>query len=652
MKKYNQPKKLRAVPLIRCSTFGQADTSITDQLKSIQAYAIEKNILLLKAHELPGVSGSIRTNIEKAVYAIIQRKESGEQIDAIIVYDLSRFTRSGPYHFGKLMTILEDAGIKLIEIVDDLGDSEMAPIFRVLKAEAAHRQAMSIADNCARGSRTSLEVGRRTYCSRQPYGIDRLYVNADERPLYIMRDLGHGIRIRMDPKSSEELHRYPKGMKFKKDKMDRVVLIPGAPERQAIVHRIFQEYFLQRRGGHLIAKSLNDQGIPSPDGGQWHSVQIRAMLRTPAYVGYGYANFRASGIFVMQQKSSPKKLKNNNGKILNQIRPMKEWYRVECERLVEYLPEDVRELTKAHQRKFFERYVNGHIPDPENNNKTKGNSDRNKKYLLSGILKERTTGYEMRGSTAKGGRYNYYRISNGQSKPTSSKNFLNRTLPVPPIDSFALAEIERLLCGVDDLRALLIDEIKNQDRDREGSQDEAHQLKKELSAVNRKVEMLLDQLGGEFADQAKEKIQKATLRKREIDDRMAEIDLGPRLSIEDIEKMTDLIIFDLRSMLNRLANDHDPALRQLCETLIDHATADLEKREVKFNFAIPASMLVQRDICPRDIQGSPCIQQTNKWRSIPISVVTLVLPRKCQGDCWNAFKPKGCSDCRRKRKAA
>ena len=652
MENHDQPKKLRAVPLIRCSTFGQANTSIADQLKSIQAYAIEKNILLLKAHELPGVSGSIRTNVEKAVYAIIQRKESGEQIDAIIVYDLSRFTRSGPYHFGKLMTILEDAGIKLIEIVDDLGDSEMAPIFRVLKAEAAHRQAMSIADNCARGSRTALEEGRRTYCSRQPYGIDRLYVNADDRPLYIMRDLGYGIRIRMDPKSLEELHRYPKGMKFKKDKMDRVVLIPGAPERQAIVHRIFREYFLQRRGSHLIAKSLNDEGIPSPDGKQWYSVQVRAMFNTPAYLGYGYANFRASGIFVMQQKSSHKNLKNNNGKILNQIRPMKDWYRVECERLVEYLPEEVRDLAKAHQRKNFERYVNGHVPKSENNPKTMGNSDRSKKYMLAGILKERTTGRDMRGSTANGGKYTYYRLSNGRSKPTSAEAFLNRTLPVPPTDSFVLEEIERLLCGADDIRLILIDEIKKQDREREGTQGEARRLNKELATIDRKVERLLDQLGGDFADQAKKKIQKATLRKREIDDRLVEIDLGPRLSDTDIEKMADLILSDLQNMLDGLAKDHDPALRQLCETLIDQATADLEKREVKFNFAIPASMLVQRDVCPATTQGSLNLRQTNKWRSIPIRVVTLVLPRKCQGDCWDAFKPKGCSDCRRKRKAA
>ena len=652
MENHDQPKKQRAVPLIRCSTLAQADTSIDDQLKSIRAYAEERNIQLLKAHELPGVSGSIRANIEKAVNAIIQRKDSGEPIDAIVVYDLSQFTRSGPYHFGKLMTILEDAGIKLIETVDDLGDSDMAPIFRVLKAEAAHRQAMSNADHSARGSRTSLEDGRRTYCSRQSYGIDRLYVNADKRPLYIMRDLGHGIRIRMDPKTFEELHRYPKGMKFKKDKMDRVVLIPGDPERQAIVHRIFQEYFLQLRGGHLIAKSLNDQGIPSPDGGQWHSVQIRAMLKTTAYLGYGYANFQASGIFVMQQKSSPKRLKDNNGKVLYQIRPMKDWYRVECERFVEYLPKDIRDLAAAHQKKYFERYANGHVPKSANNVKKSGNSDRRKKYLLAGILKERTTGCDMRCSTAKGGKHNYYRLSNSQPKPTSDNMFLSRTLPVPPIDSFVLEEIERLLCGHEDLRSLLIDEIKNQDRDREGTQDEARQLNKELSTINRKVEMLLDQLGGDFSDQVKKKIQKATLRKREIDDRLVEIDLGPRLGDADIEKMTDLILSDMRNMLDGLAKDHDPALRQLCETLIDHATADLKKREVSFNLAIPAAMLTQRDVCPRDNQGPPYIQQTNKWRSIPICAVTLVLPRKCQGDCWDAFKPKGCSDCRRKRKAA
>jgi len=116
--------------------------------------------------------------------------------------------------------------------------------------------------------------------------------------------------------------------------------------------------------------------------------------------------------------------------------------------------------------------------------------------------------------------------------------------------------------------------------------------------------------------------------------------------------MADLILSDLQNMLDGLAKDHDPALRQLCETLIDQATADLEKREVKFNFAIPASMLVQRDVCPATIQGSQIIPGTNKWQSIPIIAVTLVLPRKCQGDCLDPFEPKGCSDCRRKRKAA
>ncbi|MBL4698818.1 MAG: recombinase family protein [Phycisphaerales bacterium] len=163
MTNHDQPKKLRAVPLIRCSTYEQADTSIADQLKSIKAKADELGVELLRAHEMAGISGSIQANVENAIQAIIDRKMNGEPIDAIMVFDLSRLGRSGSYHFGKIMTMMQDAGIILIEAIDDLGDSEFAPMFHMIKAETNHRQAKSNAMNSARGSRTSLEDGRRTF---------------------------------------------------------------------------------------------------------------------------------------------------------------------------------------------------------------------------------------------------------------------------------------------------------------------------------------------------------------------------------------------------------------------------------------------------------------------------------------------------------
>lgn len=72
------------------------------------------------------------------------------------------------------------------------------------------------------------------------------------------------------------------------------------PERAAIVRRIFEDYADGLSPRHIAAK-LNENGIPSPSGGQWNDSTIRGnakkrdgMLRNEAYVGilvYGRNRF-------------------------------------------------------------------------------------------------------------------------------------------------------------------------------------------------------------------------------------------------------------------------------------------------------------------------------------------------------------------------
>lgn len=652
MESHNQPNIQRAVPLVRCSTLQQADTSIPDQLKSIRSKAAELGIGLLPAHEMPGVSGSIQTNVENGIQAIIDRKSNGEPIDAIMVFDLSRLGRSGSYHLGKIMTMMQDAGITLIESIDDLGDSEFAPMFHMIKAETNHRQAKSNAMNSARGSRTSLEDGRRTFCTRAPYGIDREYLNSAGQPLYIMRDLGHHVRAMLDPQTGNEIKRYEKKERFKKDKQDRVVLIPGDPQRQAIVRRVFELYFLKRIGTFSIAKMLNDEGTPAPRGGLWSSSCIQAMLRCPAYLGFGLASFRANGVYCKQSAGLPEPLKKNYGKKLKQIRPREDWYRVDCPELEEYLPPEVRPLALEHLNKYLDRFEHGHVPKSKPINPKLGASERSMQFPLAGILKERTTGSEMRGSSSASRKYAYYRISRSHLYHSSAKQHMKRALPAKPIHRAVLEEIEQLICNAPDLRPILIDEIMNQDKQRGGSQDEVEQLKKELHALDRKAESLLDQLEGEFAEQAKSKLQKAKSRKREIIFRLDEIDQGPRMSEPDIEQMADGIIADMADLLDLLTSMQSSDIRQVFALLIDEAVCDLEKREVSFSLAIPASMLSQRDLCPPVGSGPKSCYRTKKWTSIRIQTVTIELPGSCHAECQRPFKPKGCNNCRRKRKAA
>ena len=652
MTNHDQPKKLRAVPLVRCSTLQQADTSIADQLKSIRVKAEELGIELLPAHEMPGVSGSIQANVENGIQAIIERKANGESIDAIMVFDLSRLGRSGSYHLGKIMTMMQDAGITLIESIDDLGDSEFAPMFHMIKAETNHRQAKSNAMNSARGSRSSLEEGRRTFCTRAPYGIDRKYLNSAGQTLYIMRDLGHHVRAMLDPQTGNEIKRYEKKERFKKDKQDRVVLIPGESQRQSIVCRIFESYFLKRIGTYRIAKMLNDEGTPAPRGGLWRTGCIQSMLRCPAYLGFGLASFRSNGVYCKQSKGLPEPLKKNYGKKLKQIRPREDWYRVECPELIEYLPPEIRPLAQEHVNKYLDRFELGHVPKSKPAEPKLGASERSMQFPLAGILKERTTGSEMRGSSSASKKYAYYRISRSHRFHSSANQHLKRALPAKPIHRAILEEIEELICNAADLRTMLIDEIRNQDQQRGGSQDEVEQLKKELQALDLKAGSLLDQLEGEFAEQAKSKLLKAEKRKREISSRLEEIDQGPRMSELDIEQMADGIIANMSCLLDSLASTQSSDIRQVFELLIDEAVCDLEKREVSFSFAIPSSMLSQSDLCPPVGSGPKSSCRTNKWVSIPLHAVTIELPGACHAECQRPFKPKGCDNCRRNRKAA
>lgn len=70
----------RGVPLLRCSTMTQADTSIDDQLNSIETFAKRMDMQLGEPVRLAGKSGSIKKNLDGMVDQVITRKHAGERI--------------------------------------------------------------------------------------------------------------------------------------------------------------------------------------------------------------------------------------------------------------------------------------------------------------------------------------------------------------------------------------------------------------------------------------------------------------------------------------------------------------------------------------------------------------------------------------------
>ncbi len=76
----------RAVPILRCSTKDQEDTSITDQHDSIKVFALRHGMELGDPIEFVG-SGSIKKNLNRLVDQVIERKRRGEQIDIVAFFD-------------------------------------------------------------------------------------------------------------------------------------------------------------------------------------------------------------------------------------------------------------------------------------------------------------------------------------------------------------------------------------------------------------------------------------------------------------------------------------------------------------------------------------------------------------------------------------
>jgi hypothetical protein len=107
-----------------------------------------------------------------------------------------------------------------------------------------------------------------------------------------MRFLASGDRHVMTPDGSAIMRTLPKGTRLPAADTDFAQLVPGDPERVAIVRRIFSMYVDDLIGLASIAGRLNAERIPSPGRGRsadlqgkWSLSTIREIVRNPAYRG-------------------------------------------------------------------------------------------------------------------------------------------------------------------------------------------------------------------------------------------------------------------------------------------------------------------------------------------------------------------------------
>src|ERR1043165_6629715 len=111
-------KGKRYIALVRCSSPGQVDTSIDDQLRVIRSFGDEQGGIFIDVVALPALSGSVTANMDAVIDDLIRRKQERNDFDEVLFHDGSRLTRGGIDHNGALHYRMRQAGIGANDVVD------------------------------------------------------------------------------------------------------------------------------------------------------------------------------------------------------------------------------------------------------------------------------------------------------------------------------------------------------------------------------------------------------------------------------------------------------------------------------------------------------------------------------------------------------
>jgi DNA invertase Pin-like site-specific DNA recombinase len=601
---YPELKGRRAILWIRCSSLQQASTSMDDQERACRKFAEAHGIEIVAVIRMPGKSASIRKHVQSEVERLVARKKIAGDFDCILVYDLSRFTRTTPRHAMRMLDDLDAARISLVPVVGYVRRNDFSDLSDVYSFFMNREHARRIAAGVARGSQSSLEQGRRAHCGQAPYAIDKLILASDGRPVHRLRDLPDGSQLRMDPKTQVVLETYPPNRSgetsshYRKTKEQRVQLVPGDPAAVQVLRQIFEQYHIARAGYWKIAKALNEQGTASPGGGLWSVTTVQQILANPTYRGVGLANRTTSAIYYKRRsdllEAAEPGRETPEGRPAQCFRPRQDWLVLEYPELVEFLPEHVRELADQHQEGRLLRDAGGRVSSPR---KDKHGASE---FLLKNILTSKQGGHPMTGKPASK-HYRYYQVARAQGVPTTDAT-LRRRIRAEHVEEAAVRALTAILERAPVEREEVIRQTVLWQKQQSGRADRKD-IEKQIGQLDREMSFLVKQihrLGEEAAEAQLAPLaeQRAALA-RQLE-RPGEL---PELSEQEIADVADAVIAGLSDMATSIDSLPKPELRRLLEVFIESAVVDLETGAIELTMAVPnwaavASGTFGLDSCP------------------------------------------------------
>jgi hypothetical protein len=643
MKEQSSYAGRKYISLARCSTNQQADTSIPDQLKVLRAFGDENDMTYIDSIILDGITGSVpgaRTDIE----TIVQRKKTSNDFDVLLVQDLSRFTRSGPDHGMKLEYDLNAAGIDVIFVADRLPDGDHSSIIKTVGFYAAQQMAKSLSFAITRGLMSSLEQGRIAHSLFVPYGIDRLMVSLDNMPLHIIRNLSDGTQQKLHSDTGEVLATFEsergqnKAMHYRMQPNEKVVFIPGDPERVGAVRLMFRRRLIDGWAGFRIARELDDMGIRSGNGNPWCVSSINHILENPVYTGVGIANRYSQGIYNRRSANSPKPSMTDRKSLANRkqpkmhIRPREEWIEIQHPMLNDYLG-DLRERAVAWQKEQLKKQEPSFTKKPASKDRHIDSS-----YFLKGILKS-TDGHPLTGRTVGTPKARYYAIHRGFTTPKRDKT-MRRLIPADQLETTVLNILRDMLLSTPDLKSRLINQIEVQRKAKETGKTDLAKLEKEKLKISQQIELVIDSLGSVGKDAAKAKLQQLEAKLTTITEQIAQAQSTKKPDDRTADVVANEMITNISKIAGTIKKLPAPTLRSLLMAMIARLEVDMATKTVEIDVAIPAFM-VKNAMCLEDKAFQSFINQAQFVITLDSAICS-----------YRRVGRHPCFECRRSQRAA
>ena len=446
----------------RYSSDNQRDASIDDQLRICREQAKREGWTIVGAYKDAGISGSSMI-LRPGIQSLLQDAQAG-QFDLVLAEALDRISRDQA-DVATLFKHLQFAGVPIVT----LAEGQISELHVGLKGTMNALFLKDLAAKTHRGLRGRVEDGKSGGGLCYGYKV-------------IQQIDGRGQPVRGD----REIN----------------------PAEAEVVRRVFRD-FAAGVGPRTIARMLNDEGVPGPNGKPWGDITIRGHVKR----GTGLVNNELYvGRLIWNRLRYVKD--PSTGKRVSRLNPESAWITTEVPEL--RIVDDALWLAvRARQAEIAEQYANVAEAVREHYERNRLSGTRRPRSLLSGLIFCGCCGgpYSLRGADR-------FACSNHIGKGTCSNG---RTIPRAELESRVLAGLkDRMMSpevAAEAMRAYA-EETNRLNRARRVNSDA---WKAELSKVEKDLEKAIDAiLAGVAPLTLKEKIDGLEARKLELTGLLAE----------------------------------------------------------------------------------------------------------------------------------